>query len=79
MIQEFSVDDRAVTTPAGTITNGYDKKREERRKLKEMKTLKVTIFACNKNDYTTSDLTHPLKYKTYCPIVYPYFELVQVT
>ena len=52
MIQEFSVDDRAVTTPIGTIINGYDKKREERRKLKEvtqeMKTLRVTIFTCNK-------------------------------
>ena len=47
--------------------------------IMEMKTLRVTIFACNKNDYTTSDLTHPLKYKTshaYCPIVYLYFEQV---
>ena len=39
--------------------------REERRILKEvtqeMKTLRVTIITCNKNDYNASDLTHPLK------------------
>ena len=46
-----------------------------------MKTLGVTIFACNKNDYTTNDLTHPLKYKSnlLSHIVYQYYELIQAT